>query len=282
MTGMARFSERYGFVEPRTLVQRDELDDETRLEIWNIFALLPSAFADQNAFEHEEFVLETFWVATLKRPRDEAPSSQGMWRFVKQVILQGDFPACMDAIEAILDFFHQVQQPWVPSWEHVLIEAVNRRFERNLVAYRLIDLQLVPIDRQDEMDAVAEAFDAAGPGSTSAQAHLRQAVSLLADREHPDYRNSIKESISAVEAVARSLTGAATLGAAIRALPSTGMETHKALLSAWSSMYGWTSDAGGLRHGDEEITEADQALAKYVLVTSSAFVTLLLDRARSI
>jgi len=37
--------------------------------------------------------------------------------------------------------------------------------------------------------------------------HLLTALDLLADRQAPDYRNSIKESISTVEAIANRLAG---------------------------------------------------------------------------
>ena len=36
--------------------------------------------------------------------------------------------------------------------------------------------------------------------------HLKRALELYTDREAPDYRNSIKESISAVESMVRTIT----------------------------------------------------------------------------
>lgn len=48
-----------------------------------------------------------------------------------------------------------------------------------------------------------------------ANIHLTKALSLLSDRNKPDYRNSIKESISAVEATCKSLTGISTLDKAL-------------------------------------------------------------------
>jgi hypothetical protein len=250
------------------------------MDVWNVLVLLQTAFSDHEDEEAEEFMLELLWVSHYRRARDEAPSTVGIWRTIKSSILEKSFFHCMDTIEAVLERLNAVDRAWVPNWEHVIVEAINARFERNLVGYRLNGGQLVPFDRQEEMAAVADALDAAGPGSSAAHEHLRQSLALLASRESPDYRNSIKEAISAVESVARSITGASTLGTAIKALPGAGMPMHRALLSAWSSMYGWTSDAGGLRHGNEEISHADQALAKYVLVTCSAFVTLLLDESR--
>ncbi len=58
------------------------------------------------------------------------------------------------------------------------------------------------------------------------------------------------------------------------------MPTHSALQSAWVKMYGWASDADGLRHGGSKTPSVDQALAKYMLITSSAFVSYLTEKAR--
>lgn len=55
---------------------------------------------------------------------------------------------------------------------------------------------------------------------------------------------------------------------------------HPALEGAWSKMYGWTSDAEGIRHAAVEAAEADQAIAKYMLITCSAFVTYLIESGR--
>lgn len=79
-----------------------------------------------------------------------------------------------------------------------------------------------------------------------AETHLSAALSLLADRTSPDYRNSIKESISAVEAVASviSRTPNATLGDALKTLKHS-IEIHPALEGAFSKMYGYTSNSEG-------------------------------------
>lgn len=104
---------------------------------------------------------------------------------------------------------------------------------------------------------------------------LDRAVELLADRTTPDYPNSIKESISAVEAIVKKITGEGTLGAGLKKLEAAGLTIHPALRGAWSQMYGWTSDDNGIRHAGIEAANADQALAKYMLVTCSAFVSYL-------
>jgi hypothetical protein len=57
-----------------------------------------------------------------------------------------------------------------------------------------------------------------------------EAISLLADREKPDYPNAIKESISAVEAVVKKVTGPNDdLAAGLKKLENSGLSIHPAL-----------------------------------------------------
>jgi hypothetical protein len=103
--------------------------------------------------------------------------------------------------------------------------------------------------------------------------HLRRALELLSDRESPDYRNSIKESISAVESLAKTITGnpKATLGQALNVIERE-RKIHPSLLEAFSKLYGYTSDEGGIRHAmleDPNITVSD---AKFFLMSCTSFI----------
>lgn len=112
-------------------------------------------------------------------------------------------------------------------------------------------------------------------------AHLQSALAKLGDRRSPDYRNCIKESISAVEAMCQLITAepGATLGSALKRLKAHGVEVHPALEKAWLALYGYTGDKGGIRHAmldEPALTVAD---ARYLLVSCSAFVSYLIELA---
>lgn len=96
---------------------------------------------------------------------------------------------------------------------------------------------------------------------------------MLSDREAPDYRNSVKESISAVEAVCRSVAGTptATLGDALKRIP----DVHPAFSRAFSALYGYTSDASGVRHALTNESNVTYADAKFMLVACAAFVSFM-------
>src|SRR5699024_3299027 len=95
-----------------------------------------------------------------------------------------------------------------------------------------------------------------------AQHHLDQAISLLSDRQAPDYANSIKESISAVEAIVRTFSTGKTLGDGLNKLETVGLTIHTDLKKARQKLYVWTSDESGVRHVRNNIVGKDQNLNK--------------------
>ena len=98
------------------------------------------------------------------------------------------------------------------------------------------------------------------------------------DKEHPDYRNSIKESISAVEAAAKNITqnNKATLDDALIIIEKDG-KLHGALKKSFSALYGYTSDANGIRHSLLEESSLKKSDARFMLISCSAFVNYLLE-----
>jgi hypothetical protein len=281
---MASFAERSGLRPRRCLVQRDSLDEGTRLELWNALFVLRQIFADVSnesyrTDETESNVLNAIWAWELKRARDERPADSGIWTEIKKTILAGPWFDVLDLIEATMRYLERYKTHLTDDAASALVEALNCRFERYLVGYRFIGGEITPIDSSAEAEAVSSAIDDVD-AIAGARHSLERAVALLADRAAPDYPNSIKESISAVEAVIRRLTGEGTLGAGLKKLEKSGVSIHPALLAAWSKMYGWTSEADGIRHAGIDAADADQSLAKYMLVTCSAFVSLLTEQGR--
>ncbi|MGZ9116706.1 MAG: hypothetical protein ACXW3V_07170, partial [Methylocystis sp.] len=112
--------------------------------------------------------------------------------------------------------------------------------------------------------------------------HMRSAIELFGKKPQADYRNSIKESISAVEAAAKIITGLekATLDEAPIAVSKTH-SIHGAFREGVRKLYGYTSDEGGIRHALTDETNIDDADARFMLVSCSAFANFLIARSRS-
>ena len=68
------------------------------------------------------------------------------------------------------------------------------------------------------------------------------------------------------------------LGDALKRLETKGIKLHKAFQSAMSSLYGYTSDEGGIRHGSIDFSGASSEDAKYMLISCSAFVNYLIEK----
>jgi len=69
----------------------------------------------------------------------------------------------------------------------------------------------------------------------------------------------------------------ATLGAALNKIEKTH-QLHPALKKALSSLYGYTSDSGGIRHALLEENSISYSDAKFMLVSCSAFINYVLGK----
>ena len=108
----------------------------------------------------------------------------------------------------------------------------------------------------------------------------------MSDKKSPDYRNSIKESISSVESVCKLITGNSdtTMGKALEEIEKQGkINLHPDMKEAFKKLYNYTSDASGIRHSlMDSKTGSDFADAKFMLVSCSAIVNYLILKANQV
>lgn len=158
-----------------------------------------------------------------------------------------------------------------------LYKLFNDLFEREFVGYRFINGRIVAITDQIEINSIESVCN--NSQYSGCRTHMQKAVGFLADRQKKDYKNSIKESISVVESICQVIAGdeKATLGQALNKIEHKGIDLHPALKRGFASLYGYTSDQGGIRHC-EGIFESDVSFeeAKYMLVSCSAFINYLI------
>lgn len=271
---MATFSERYGYREVRTALQQEEMDENLRVDLWNAISVLTGKI---NGYTRNFPSYVQIWVNLWHKPVDNIPYGvDEMSKAVKKHILTADWFDVYDLVETYV-LAHE-------RWDREdKTDLFNHMLQRNLAAYRFVDNVIVKIDEDTDIDAIERALrDAAD--LTGAKHHLQQALHLLADREAPDYANSVKESISAVEAVCQYLSGKkkAVLSDGLKALKDRGVVIHPALEKSWLAAYGYASDADGIRHALSDEPTVDQARARYFLVTCSAFVSLLISHGASV
>lgn len=216
----------------------------------------------------------SLWLHYFKRPTDTIDQYwQECYARLRSYFFQAKWYEVYDFIEFVAMYGPERQRA-------KFIETANSYLERENSAYRFVGNQIAEITSVEEIEAVEAALSITDE-FRGARTHLSAALAMLSDRKNPDFRNSIKESISAVESLARKISKdeSGTLGTILRELERS-KKLHPALKSAFSSLYGYTSDAEGIRHSllDEgSLTKAD---AKFMLVCCSAFINYALDSIR--
>jgi hypothetical protein len=211
------------------------------------------------------------WFAYFQKPLDQLDNNWAKTlQDLRQYFFECEWFEVYDFIEFVGNHYRRYQ------FKERFMEDCNAVLEKELSAYRFIDGLITRITEQQEIEEIEAALEkAAGPVRT----HLRRALELLADRNTPDYRNSIKESISAIESLVALIVGVerGTLGQLIKKLEEQ-LGLHPALKAAFNSLYGYTSDEGGIRHALTEEEKVDFNDAKFMLVVCSAFVNFVLSK----
>ena len=215
--------------------------------------------------DHMETYSRTLWFNFFKLPVDSRPNSYGsILHHLRQHFFSCKWYEVYDFIEFTLNYFEDTD----------LSEAVNKILERELSGYRFVSGIFTDITNPQEVEMLEIVLG--DNDFPMVKAHLQRALELLSDRDHPDYRNSIKESISAVEALARVVSGneKATLGDALKIIEQQG-KLHPALKDAFSKLYGYTSDKDGIRHAMLEESNLSIADAKFFLLSCTSFINYL-------
>lgn len=165
-----------------------------------------------------------------------------------------------------------------PGCSDTLKGELAEAFVEARMAYRVVDRQIVAIGTEQQGEAFEAALIAAEKhGSGAARAHL---VAAGLELRNGDWPGTVRESINAVEAVARLLApGTTTLGPALAKLEAKGY-LHGALKEAFKKLYGYTSDAEGIRHALvlEDKAQVDEADALFMLGACASFVSYLIAR----
>lgn len=274
-----RFSQRIGKKPVKTVLQIDGIDEDLTNRLWNIVLDYFFKKFDDFSLGNKESSLGLLclylWKEFFNSPQDTLSKySDGTIQTEVAIsnVRQWFYKAEWFDIYDFIEFAANVNFQGVD----VFIDVCNLAFQREVAGYRFVDKKIVQITSEEEIKEIEEATNSTNKWA-SVNKHLQTALDMLADRKSPDYRNSIKESISAVEALCIIITGdsTATLGKAL-AIIERKHSLHGSLKTAFSAIYGYTSDEGGIRHSlMEDGTSIEFEDAKFILVACSAFINYL-------
>jgi len=276
---MKMFSQREGFKPIKSVMQVDSMDSELRNGLWD--ALTISYWGQVNgewvsAYEEIYFFCKSLWHDYFKRPIDTLSDYwPDTYKEIRKYFFSCEWYEVYDFIEFAANNYPDEDN----SVNQKFMDFCNSVLERELSVYRFVGGRITQISSEEEISEIEEALEISKP-LKAVNIHLKRALDLLADRKSPDYRNSVKESISAVEAVCNLITKEkkATLGQALKKIDDK-VSLHPALKSAFSSLYGYTSNAEGIRHALLNEPNLSFEDAKFMLVLCSAFVNYLISKA---
>jgi hypothetical protein len=270
---MARFSDRIGVTKSPSLV-REGMPPELRTALWN---LLHVHVFDAIRGEYDGrwlHIARSFYLFN-HLPLNNLTAH---WATERNTFLQWWFNRDRLWWELYNTIDHLA--PLIAgTYEPDVYHSLNETLEAEGSPFRFIDRELTEITDENEMAAVSEALSRP-PRFSGARAHLIAALRFLGQRPEPDYRNSISESISAVESTLKVVTGLkdADLSEALKEFAKTH-PVHRALVKGLNSLYGYTSNEHGIRHalieGDANVGFAE---AKFMAVACAAFVNFLIAK----
>ena len=276
------FSQRNGYTKVDDVIIRERMTEEIQNAICNCYDWFESVIDDTSFPEGYLKMEEHLWMQflNLRKVNFHYGYNYSHTTVLTKFIVDPNNPwyRKLDIIEDSIGFLSRTPEYHTEFHNIVkaLVRALNSEFSRLNFAYRIINLQVVEVTSESEVKSIEQAL---ANSKGNIKEHLSNALKLCSIRPVGDYRNSIKESISAVEALCREKTGENTLGKALNQLEKKGIIIPSLLKSAFEKLYAYTNQEDtGIRHAlmDDDGTytpAADEAI--FMLVSCSAFVNYL-------
>ena len=176
---------------------------------------------------------------------------------------------------AIIDFLLQEisnqsisQGKEIPSFANEL----NKGFEKVNFGYRVIGNHIVSLTDIEENREIEEAIQNV---TDNIKEHLNSALRELSKETNANYRNSVHESLSAVEAFCEKYTGTDILSSSL-SKKKIKEKLHPQLIEGFKNLYNYSSQKNtGSRHGlavEDDTFVPTYYEARFMLVACSAFI----------
>lgn len=267
------FSQRIGIIKVKNIIQKNFINIALRNCIYNVyienFSSTISACSEPfeiNLYEFYFYIYKNFW----KKPLDEIPAICNNIIYLKDYINTIEWYKLYDFMEYTIIFIKNYKNG---LFYERFVGQINEVLKKENSAYRIIDGIVVPIVDDVEIEAIQESLyykDFKG-----IEDQIFSALQKLSDRKNPDYRNSIKESISAVETLIRNLTGKNTLGDGIKELKNKQhIDIPDILILGLEKLYAYTNNKDdGIRHAlMDDYNNVNFEEAKFMLVACCNFI----------
>ncbi|MGB3413162.1 MAG: hypothetical protein WBA28_00445, partial [Microbacteriaceae bacterium] len=162
------FSERQGIVTPKTAIQVDAFDKETRIRIWNLIVSFEEVLLSNFPYEYwsnRETVYKEVWIYFFVNDID-AFRIDSARKESKQLVYSGEWHSVLDFAE----FYARRASIFDYNAPEGFRSSINKLFESFLVGYRFIDGEIVPVSAAIEVSEIEGALESAHP---TAKVHLQ-------------------------------------------------------------------------------------------------------------
>ncbi len=244
-----------------------------KVAIWDNYN--PHKYSNEKISQDINFLVQRLWFHYFNNDLDSLPEfhdsypSKGYYTYLKEYFFSCEWYELYNFLEEISEDKSRLLDDNTKLW-------INDTLQKHNAAYRFIDNCITEITNEQEILAIEDALKT---NNQPTREHLQTALRMLSDRDNQDFRNSVKESISAVEAICQKISNkeSATLADALKHIEN----CHPALSRGFNNIYGYTSDKSGVRHALSSETEITYADAKFMLVACSAFVSYLVESTKN-
>ena len=274
------FSDRNKISPYRLKMQYDDFDEETRIRLKNLSFKIIDNYINISGELGKKYVVQTFAdeafdiETRLNEYQYEYPQIE---KRISLVFNAGTYDEVLSLVEFIANKlrYYSGRDHIGNSIYRTYYDDFNKLFEEEYVGYRFVDGIIVKITNNEEIEAINEASNSP---YKSVKEHIDKAIKYISVTQNIDYKNSIKESITALEVLCSILTKKnAILSEAIKNIFK-DKNIHPALKEAVIKLYGFSSDAAGIRHDTaKEETRVTFDEAKLILVICSGIINYLIS-----
>ena len=198
-----KFSQKIGKTSIRDAFQIEKIDSLLENRIWNdilieFFDKIIDLPYSNVRTSYRDQACQVIWKEFFGNRTDEIPSYgvginfTKFLDFLKKWFFKSEWYEKYD----FLEFLARIDKR---ALKIGFIEKCNASLKREMSGYRIVDECIVKIIAEEEIKEIEEAVEKSSKWKP-VNTHIKASIEYFSKRKNPNYRNSIKESISAVEA----------------------------------------------------------------------------------
>lgn len=278
------FSDRNSIKPISTVIQYEDFLPETRVIFYNSLVDMINFQILSQSFD-KELVAKAIATDLFNEVYDRwVHSFDKVLEAIKDVMLHNDYDEVLTTIEYICSLIYESYEhynnrhgyDWFYSSSYKNVyDEMNNLFENEYVGYRFVNSLIVKITNEKEIESIV---NASSTPFRKINESISKAISFISVNGKHDYKNAIKESVSAVEQLMNILlnTNGLTLPNSLEQY-SHKITIDEHLKTSIREMYKYASDTDGIRHGNnKESNEVTYDEAKFILVVCSGIINYFL------